>query len=136
MRKFCIVIFLAVGAASGLPGVSSAKPFPQLLPPANEFELTLREDPNSKLPLGPSCGAEAGLTLACRAFVVTLKNVGGHTVHLSRIGCQEPVVSLEIKEPNSSSGWMGISQVTRPPCTPWSYVNLRLKPGESADYMT
>jgi len=115
---------------------ASATPFPQLLPNPGSFELTIREDPRSSLPPGPACGGEAGLTLACRAFVVTLRNVGMHTVHLSRIACQEPVVNFEVKEPNSSSGWMPISQISRPRCTPWSYENLRLRRGEATEYRT
>lgn len=118
------------------PNSTSAEPFPQLLPDAESFELTIREDFASSLPLGPACGGEASLSLACRAFVVTLKNVGAHTVHLSRIACQEPVVNFEMKEPNSSSGWMSISQVSHPHCTPWIYENLRLRPGETTEYRT
>lgn len=113
-----------------------AAPFPQLLPDAGSFELTVREDSGSSLPLGPACSSETALTLACRAFVVTLRNVGVHTVHLSRISCQEPVVTFEMKEPNSSSGWWPISQVTRPRCAPWVYENIRLRPGETTEYRT
>lgn len=119
-----------------LQNAAWAAPFPQLLPDARNFELTIREDPSSSLPPGPACGGEAGLTLACQAFVVTLKNVGMRTVHLSRIACQEPVVTFEMQEPNSSSGWWPISQVSRPLCTPWVYENLRLRPGESTEYQT
>jgi hypothetical protein len=136
MRRLFVVALLALIAIGFSKSALAMSPFPQLLPPASEFELTLREDPNSELPLGPSCGGEAGLTLACRAFVVTLKNVGMHTVHLSRIGCQEPVVNFERKEPNSSNGWWPLSVVSRPRCTPWTYANLRLKPGESIEYAT
>ena len=136
MRTFCIAALCAVFLAWGVPGTAAAKPFPQLLPPPSDFELTVREDPGSKLPLGASCGGEAGLTLACRAFVVTLRNLGKKTVHLSRIGCQEPVVTFERKEPNSSNGWWPISQVARPNCSPWTYENLRLRPGESTKYTT
>jgi hypothetical protein len=136
MRRLFALFALVAFAASCSRIALALGPFPQLLPPASEFELTLREDLDSKLPLGPSCGGEAGLTLACRAFVVTLKNIGEHTVHLSRIDCQEPVVNFEMKEPKSSNGWWPISLVARPRCTPWTYVNLRLKPGESTEYTT
>jgi hypothetical protein len=136
MRWFSVAVLAVVLAIWFSPRVTSGKPFPQLLPPASDFELTLREDPNSNLPLGPSCGGEAGLTIYCRAFVVTLKNIGQHTIHLSRIGCQEPMVDIERKEPNSSSGWWTISHVNRPRCTPWTYTNLRLRPGESTEFAT
>ena len=116
--------------------LAHANTFPQLLPSANNFELTLREDFASTLPLGSACIGEASRTLACRAFVVTLKNVGVHTVHFSRIACQEPVVLFERKEPNSSNGWWPISGVSRPVCVPWSYDNLRLRPGEATEYRT
>jgi len=113
-----------------------ADPFPQLLPDAGNFELTVREDSRSSLPLGAACASDAAVTLACRAFVVSLKNVGRQTVHLSRIACQEWVVSFEVSEPSSSSGWWTISQVQRPHCTPWVYENIRLRPGETAKYRT
>jgi len=57
-------------------------------------------------------------------------------VHLSRIACQEPGVTFEMKEPNSSSGWWPISQISRPSCIPWIYENLRLRPGETTEYRT
>ncbi len=135
MRMFCKAVF-GLLLAFLFSNCARADRFPQLLPDSENFELTLREDPASTLPLGSACGGEAAKTLACRAFVVTLKNVGVHTVHLSRIACQEPVVLFESKEPNSSSGWWPISQGSRPVCTPWSYENLRLRPGETTEYRT
>lgn len=135
MRVFGVPAFV-LSIAFFLPVYLSAAPFPQLLPDAETFELTVREDSGIPLPLGPACGGETALTLACRAFVVTLKNVGMHTIHLSRIACQEPVVNFEMKEPNSSSGWWPISQILRPRCTPWSYENIRLRPGETTEYRT
>ena len=135
MRAFRAAV-VCVSIAFALPHSVSATPFPQLLPDAVNFESTVREDRGSSLPLGPACGGEAALTLACRAFVVTLRNIGTRTVHLSRIACQEPVVNFEVKEPNSSSGWWPISQLSRPKCTPWSYANLRLRPGEATEYST
>lgn len=118
------------------PNSVLAAPAPQLLPGAASFKLTIREDTASSLPLGSACRGEAALALACRAFVVTLRNIGMQTVHLSRIACQEPVVTFEMKEPNSSNGWMPISQVSSPRCTPWVYENLRLRPGEKTEYRT
>jgi hypothetical protein len=130
-------VVLSLTIASVVPNFIWATP-PKLLPDAENFELTFREDSVSALPLGPACGAEAALTLACRAFVVTLQNVGVHTVHLSRIACQEPVVIFERKEPNSSSGWWAIStnSASRHRCTPWVYENVRLRPGETTEYST
>lgn len=133
MRLF-LAAFLGLSTFSTLPSSVSADQFTQLLP--SGFELTVREDTASPLPLGPSCGGEAGRTVACRAFLVSLKNVGAKTVHLSRIACQEPVVTFQIKEPNSSTGWWPISQVSRPQCSPWVYENLRLRPGEMTEYRT
>ena len=135
MRAFRTAV-LGLSIAFALPNSVSAAPFPQLLPDAGSFELTVGEDSTSSLPPGPACGGEAALTLACRAFVVTLRNAGARTVHLSRFACQEPVVTFEMKEPNSSSGWWPISQISRPNCTPWIYENLRLRPGESTKYTT
>src|SRR5580658_9955444 len=135
MRAF-LTAFLGLSMFSALPCSLWADQFPQLLPGAESFELTVREDSASSLPLGPACGGEAALTLACRAFLVSLKNVGVHTVHLSRFACQEPVVSFDMKEPSSSFGWLTISQISRPQCTPWVYENLRLRPGETTEYRT
>jgi hypothetical protein len=135
MRVF-LAAFLGLSMLSALPYFLWADAFPQLLPDAGSFELTIREDAASSLPPGPACGGEAALTLACRAFIVSLKNVGVHTVHLSRFACQEPVVSFEMKEPKSSSGWWPISRVSRPLCTPWIYENVRLRPGETTEYRT
>jgi len=136
MRKLSVAIMLVFFVAWLFPRAAAGGDFPQLLPPASDFELTLREDPNSKLPLGPSCGGEAGLTLSCRAFVVTLKNVGNHTIHLSRFRCQDPNVIFELKEPNSSNGWWTISNGGHPACTPQAYENIRLRPGENAEFTT
>jgi hypothetical protein len=135
MRVFLCVL-LGLSIFSIFPCLSTADQFPQLLPGAESFQLTIREDSSTSLPLGPSCAGEAAVTLACRAFLVRLKNVGVHTVHLSRIVCHEPVVSFDTKDPNSSSGWWPISQVMRPRCIPWIYENLRLRPGETTEYRT
>ncbi len=135
MRVFRTAV-LVLSIASALPNSIWASSFPQLLPDTGSFALTIREDPASSLPLGPSCGGEAAQTLACRAFVVTLRNVGTHSVHLSRISCHEPVVTFEMKEPDSSSGWLPASQVLRPRCTPWVYENVRLRPGGTTEYKT
>lgn len=118
MRAFRTAV-LSSFIAFPFPNSVLAAPAPQLLPGAASFKLTIREDTASSLPLGSACRGEAALALACRAFVVTLRNIGMQTVHLSRIACQEPVVTFEMKEPNSSNGWMPISQVSSPRCTPW-----------------
>ena len=135
MRVF-LSVFLGLSMFSTLPYRLWADRFPQLLPGAESFQMTIREDSSISVPLGPACAGEAAITLACRAFLVRLKNVGMHTVHLSRIVCQESVVSFDMKEPNSTSGWWPISQVMRPKCTPWIYENLRLRPGETTEYRT
>ncbi len=132
MRTFRTVALVLSIAFSLLDSVLAAQP----LPDAGSFVVSVREDSANSLPLGPACGGEAALTLTCRAFVISLKNVGVHTVHLSRIACQEPVVTFEMKDPNSTSGWWPISQVSRPRCTPWNYENLRLRPGETTEYKT
>jgi hypothetical protein len=128
---------LGLVAAILIPSPVHPAPFPQLLPDASNFELTIREDPASTLPYAPACAGEVSAALACRAFVVTLRNVGVHTVHLSRIACHEPVVSFDMKQPRSTSGWWPIStNPGRGPCDPWVYENLRLRPGEMTEYST
>jgi len=109
-------------------------PFPRLLPPPEDFRLTLREGPRSDIPLGPSCGGEASLTLLCRAFTLTLENASKHTVHISELRCFEPDVVFEIRQSNSSSGWWPISQQGKPTCKTLDWVNIRLKPGEKTEY--
>jgi hypothetical protein len=135
MRLF-LTAFLGLSIFSALLCSLWADQLPQLLPGAGSFELSIREDSASSLPLGAACGGEAALALACRGFLVSLKNVGMHTVRLSRIACEEPVVSFDMKEPSSSNGWWPISRVSRPRCTPWVYDNLRLRPGETTEYRT
>jgi hypothetical protein len=110
--------------------------FPRLLPPSEDFRLTLREEPHSEIPLGPSCGGEASLTLLCRAFTLTLENASKHTVHISELRCFEPDVVFEIRQPRSSSGWWPISQQGNPTCNTLDWVNIRLKPGEKTEYTT
>jgi|SRR6516165_6189831 len=125
---FC---FLAFGSPA-----TAQRPFPRLLPPAEDFRLTLREERYSKMPLGPSCGGEASLTLPCRPFTLTLENASKHTVHISEIRCFEPDVVFEKREPRSSSGWWPVSQPGKPTCNTLDWVNIRLNPGEKTEYTT
>lgn len=136
MRMIPRLVVLSVHFGLALPGLNGASSSPQSLPDSSNFELTLREDNASTIPLGPSCGDEAARTLACRAFALTLKNVGKRTVRLSRIVCQDPIVLFERAEPSSSDGWWPISRVSTDLCTPWAYENLRLHPGETTVYKT
>lgn len=136
MQKFVVTVLLAFcSLASGLLAMAEG-PFPRLLPPAEDFRLALREEPRSNVPLGPSCGGEASLTLLCRAFTLTLENASKHTIHISELRCFEPDVVFEIKEPRSSSGWWPVSQPGNPTCRTLDWVNIRLKPGEKTEYTT
>jgi hypothetical protein len=135
VRKFLTLAYTALASLIGCQ-VVNAGPFPRLLPPPEEFHLTLQEDPQSKLPLGASCGGEASLTVMCRAFTVTLENAGSHTVRLSGLNCSEPTITFERKEPNSSSGWWPMSQPGKPTCTTLDWTNTRLRPGEHTQYST
>jgi len=107
----------------------------RLLPPASDFRLTLVEDPQSTVPLGASCTGEAELTLTCRAFTLTLENIGKKSVRLSW-SCNGPDITLDEKNPNSTSGWWPESQLQRERCAPGTSMNLRLKPGEQKRYTT
>ena len=122
---------LTCGSSAIAPG-----PFSRLLPPPEDFRLTLREEPQSAIPLGPSCGGEASLTLLCRAFSLTLENASKHTVHISELRCFEPDVVFEIRQPRSSLGWWPISQPGKPACNTLDWINIRLKPGEKTEYTT
>ncbi|MGC1645190.1 MAG: hypothetical protein WA741_05120 [Candidatus Sulfotelmatobacter sp.] len=105
-------------------------PFPLQLP---GFHLTLREDPQSTLPLGPSCGGEAGLTLTCRAFVLTLENASPRTIYLNNQG--ENLIWIYKKEPRASGGWWPVSRLIQPRWEPvTSVARYRLMPGEHVEY--
>ena len=124
----CSVVLCAIGAAEGPP---------QLLPDASDFRLTLAEDPHSSLPAGASCTGEAGLTLTCRAFLLTLENASKNdTIRISWANCVGPLIRIDRKEPQSSSGWWPVSQVQGKACSPPAWSNLRLKPGEKTNYAT
>lgn len=130
------VVTLCVGG--GTPAASEAPPFAPPLPPANEFRVTLAEAPNAKLPPTPACGEEAAGTLTCRAFTITLENIGTHTVRLSELGCADPEVRLESTAPNPPN-WFPVGE-HRDDChnapysdsekttVPWK--NIRMRPGD------
>src|SRR5580704_7858912 len=99
-----IVILCAVRGAAA---ASEVPPLAPPLPAANEFRVTLAEAPDAKLPPTPACGEEAAGTLTCRAFTVTLENIGTHTVRLSELDCADPEVRLETTAPNSTD-WLPV----------------------------
>lgn len=109
----------------------------RLLPPTEDFRLTLQEAKQADLPLGPSCGGEASLTLMCRPFILRLENVGTHTVRISGLRCQEPWIRFEKKLPAGfSSEWWPISQPEQPRCETLEWTQTRLRPGEHIEYAT
>jgi len=130
-----VLLLLLVLLANGRMARAGG-PFPRLLPPAQDLHLTLREDPHSHAPLGPSCSGEASLTLPCKAFTLTLQNASKYTIHISELRCSEPTVVFERKRPSSSSGWWPISQPGKPDCSTLDWINLRLKPGQKTKYTT
>ncbi|MFZ0480543.1 MAG: hypothetical protein WAL71_15490 [Terriglobales bacterium] len=120
-RGITILIWgcMAQGALLAQWKPSTWSPFPPLLPPATNFSLTLQEDPYSNLPRGPNCADAAAQKLSCRAFLLTLKNVGSDTVHLDGSGFYRVHVgSLRA----SGGGAGGMSDLDN--------SNIRLKPGE------
>lgn len=133
-----------LGALLHCAAVSGAGPFPRLLPLAKDLRLTLREDPQKQLPLGPSCGGEASLTLLCRTFTVTLENESSHTIHISGLRCFEPSITFEtnrpitfvMKELKPTGDWWPISQPGTPTCKTLDWTNTRLQPGERMEYST
>jgi len=129
-------LHLVFGLPLNCSSAKSAGPFPRLLPPAQEFDLVLREDQRSQLPLGPSCDREASRTLMCRAFTVTLKNVGAHTVRISGLNCFEPPITFERIERTSSNGWWPLSQPGTSTCKTLDWTDTRLRPGEQTQYST
>lgn len=111
------------------------------LPPANEFRVTLAEAPDAKLPPIPACGEEAAGTLTCRAFTVTLENIGTHTVRLGELGCADPEVRIES---TVITGWISVGE-RRDDChnargeqdggnraIPWK--SIRMKPGDKHSF--
>ena len=129
------VILCAVRVAAA---ASEMPPLAPPLPPANEFRVTLAEARDAKLPPTPGCGEEAAGTLTCRAFTVTLENIGTHTVRLSELDCADPEVRIETTGPDPS-GWSPVGE-HRDDChnaqysdsekttVPWK--NIRMRPGD------
>jgi len=126
-----VLCFLLSGSTFSIAGT-----FPRLLPPASDFRLSLREDPHSTLPLTASCEGEAGQTLTCRAFVLTLENLSQHTIRLSGHTCREPEVRIDGQIPNSTSGWWAVSSPIPGPCPRLNWTNTRLRPHESTKFET
>ena len=109
----------------------------RLLPPTEDFRLTLQEAKQADVPLGPSCGGEASLTLMCRPFILRLENVGANTVRISGLRCQEPWVRFEKKLPAGFSiEWSTISQPEQPRCETFDWTQIRLRPGDHIEYAT
>lgn len=130
MRWFAI---LALAIAQFFPSAAFAQsPYPLQLP---GFHLTLREDKQSNLPLGPSCGGEAALTLTCRVFVLTLDNASARTIYPSD-NCGDNLIWMFKKEPRAMpDGWWPVSRTTQSSCKPTaSLVKSRLAPGEHIEY--
>jgi|SRR6267378_1633996 len=139
--KAALVLF---GTLFHCTAASGAGPFSRLLPPGEDLHLVLREDPQSQLPLGPSCGEEASLTLLCRTFTVTLENASTHTIHISGLRCFEPSITFETNRPITfeteerklTGEWWPISQPGTPTCKTLDWTNTRLRPGEHMEYST
>jgi hypothetical protein len=136
MQKFGAAVLLTFCSLASSPLAMAEGPFPRLLPPPEDFHLTLREEPHNSVAPGPSCGGEASLTLLCRAFTLTLKNAGRRTIHISELRCFEPDVVFEMRESRSSSGWRPVSQPGKPACGALDWINIRLKPEETTEYTT
>ncbi len=129
-------------AMRGTTAASEVPPLAPPLPPANEFRVTLAETPDAELPPTPACGQEAAGTLTCRAFTVTLENIGTHTVWLGELACADPEVRLETTAPNSSH-WSPVGD-HRDDCqnaqysdsekttVPWK--NIRMRPGDRQSF--
>jgi hypothetical protein len=96
LRPISVIILFAVWGTSAVSGQTPLEP---PLPPANEFRVTLAEASDAKLPPDAACGEEAASTLTCRAFTVTLENIGMHTVQLGELDCADPEVRLETTAP-------------------------------------
>lgn len=101
-----------------------------LLPPANDFRLTVVGVHHSTVPLGPGCTGEAEQTLTCRALVVTLENLSKKTVRISWPDCSEAPIQIDRKEPNSGRGWESVSTLRPGTCRPMAWAGFRLRPGE------
>lgn len=79
---------------------------------ADQFQVTLTEELDSTLALGPSCEGEAALTVTCQVFTVTLKNVSSKTVEIRDIcyaagltisdpqgGCAGALLAKNLRQP-------------------------------------
>src|SRR5580693_3975350 len=129
-----VILCVVRGAAAA----SEVPPLAPPLPPASEFRVTLAEAPDAKLPPTPACSEEAAGTLTCRAFTVTLENIGTHTVRLSELDCADPEVRIETTAPNPT-GWFQVGE-HRDDCHNTQYSelekaaiawkNVRMRPGD------
>lgn len=141
LDKAALVLF---GALFYCAVLSGSGPFLRLLPPADELHLVLQEEPQSQLPLGPSCGGEASSTLLCRTFTVTLENASPHTIRISGLRCFEPSITFqtnrsitfEARELNAAAEWWPISRPGNPACKTLDWTNTRLRPSERMEYST
>jgi hypothetical protein len=97
------------------------------------FRLTLREDPNSTLALGPSCAAEVAQTLTCRGFVLTLENASTQIIYPTD-NCGENLIWMYKKNSRTvPDGWQPVSRTTQSSCEPRPMIRSRLRPGERTD---
>ena len=139
-RRFGSIGAVIVCVISGSSVASEQPPLAPPLPPANEFRVTLAEAQDSKLPLPPACGGEAADTLTCRAFTVTLENIGTHVVRLSELDCADPEVRLETPAPNPT-GWFPVGE-HRDDCHnaqydekgAFAWKNVLMKPGDKHSF--
>lgn len=121
--------------------------FPRLLPPASDFRLTLKQEPQRRVPSIASCKGIASQTVPCQVFSVRLENRGGHTVRILRGNpCGDRLVTFWMKSSDTPGGWQPVSEPGMPSqnmlgeynagCKPSTSANLRLKPGETTRYVT
>jgi len=132
MRMAIVLTIGLFGILESQPA-SSQSPYPVSLP---GFRLMLREDPHSKLPIGPSCTGVAARTLTCRAFVLTLENSTTWTIYpKNRCGVSD--IWINKKEPRAiPDGWWPVSRTTNLWCDPAVPMpgSSRLPPGARLEY--
>ena len=136
MRNLSNCVLLILFSLVSSPALRPAGPFPRLLPPSDQFRLTLREERRSKIARGPECAGEASLAFVCHVFSLTLKNNSKFTVLIIE-DCYGPRIRFESKKSSPSVYWQSIGyEKDTASCDGRGMVDVRLKPGQKTESAT
>jgi hypothetical protein len=126
MGRLILILATLVGVLARSPA-SAQSPSQRFLPSADDFHLTLQENPQTAIRWGPPCGGVAGEVVRCHMFTISLENESPDTVRFGG-DCKERVFTISIKDPTAAGGWLRVSNGGLAPCH--RSTGLRLQPGE------